>query len=211
MLDVDCALWEWIEIILQKPIYEHLPISASHPVLGTPRRLNKLVFEISKMYMRTQLTEEDLANKERLGIDLTQWEAEDNVANEQVPVCHGDQDRNVKRLYIICARILFIVIEAAGEATNVDDTNDRVRVPIARAMGLILEMDNVTSHISSFPMRWPLRVLSLFVEYDEDLDMIRTCLRRIWSTSACGDVKRNMDGLNRRPGSLAESFMIYRR
>ncbi|KAG4430760.1 hypothetical protein IFR05_013761 [Cadophora sp. M221] len=199
-LDIDSNLWEWIETILQKPAYEDLPAPASHPVLGTPRRLNKLVFEISKLSMRVPLTVADLPELEKLGEGLTQWEIDEETLEDG----HGtgvseDPYSKVRKLYIVCARILLLTIEAAGRVSEVVVMEQLVRKHITKALGIIHGMENTSMASWNFLMRWPLRVLSCIVEDEEDRTVIRASLEIIWSTSACGDVKRSLDGIDRLP------------
>jgi hypothetical protein len=67
-LDIDSDLWEWIEVILQKPSYE--PPAVNHPVLGTPRQLNKLVFEISRLSVHVPLPLEMVPELEILSVEF---------------------------------------------------------------------------------------------------------------------------------------------
>ncbi|KAH7314143.1 hypothetical protein BKA65DRAFT_116714 [Rhexocercosporidium sp. MPI-PUGE-AT-0058] len=197
-LEIDSNLWEWIEIILQKPAYEDLPPPASHPVLGTPRQLNKLVFEISKLSMRAPLTAGDVLDLEKLGNDLTKWEIdEEALAYDHRPDLSEDPYSKVRNLYIVCARILLLTIEATGENSEVVVREQHVRKYITKALEIIHEMENTSLESWNFLMRWPLRVLGCIVESEEDKNVIRAALENIWTTSACGDVKRSLDKIDR--------------
>lgn len=197
-LDIDSELWEWIETILQKPAYENLTPSAGHPVLGTPRRLNKLVFEISKSSMRVPLRASDLPKLERFDVELAQWEAgEEGLEGHRICTLSDDPYIEVRRLYIVCARILLLNIENAGIIWEVAAKEDQVRRQIKKALEIIGDMEDTASESWNFLMRWPLRVLSHVVQCEQDRSVIRASLQRIWFTSACGDVQRSLDGINR--------------
>ncbi|RDW72879.1 hypothetical protein BP6252_06786 [Coleophoma cylindrospora] len=74
---VDSTVWDWIEIILEKPAYDNVTPPANHPVLGTPRKLNRLIFKISQLSVRNQLTADDMLVAEALGVELQKWEVDD--------------------------------------------------------------------------------------------------------------------------------------
>ncbi|KAH9222071.1 hypothetical protein DL95DRAFT_510184 [Leptodontidium sp. 2 PMI_412] len=199
-LDIDSNLWEWIEAILQEPAYEDLPAPASHPVLGTPRRLNRLVFEISKLSMRVPLPPSDMPELEKLGKDLTQWEIdEEAIADDPESGLQRDPYCKVRKLYILCARILLLTIEAAGRASEVAVIKQQLQEHVAKSLEIIHDMENTSMESWNFLMRWPLRILSCIVESEEDRSVVRASLERIWSTSACGDVKRSLDAIDLLP------------
>ena len=70
-VEIDDELWMWMESVLQLPLYDNMPSLGNHPVLGTPWKLNKLVFEVSRLSTRTPLRAQDILEKERIGDELT--------------------------------------------------------------------------------------------------------------------------------------------
>ncbi|KAH7391459.1 hypothetical protein BKA64DRAFT_725054 [Cadophora sp. MPI-SDFR-AT-0126] len=188
-LDIDSSLWDWIEIILVKPVYESHPPPARHPILGTPRKLNRLIFEISKLRMRPSFEESDLQEIQRLDAELRQWEDDQELFAEDVG---EDPYLEVRELYIICARILLLVTLTTVRQVSESVLEHQKRRHVLRGLDIIRNMESADGEMWNFLMRWPLRVLCWAVENGEEEDVVRESLRRIWDKSACGDVKRTL-------------------
>ncbi|PVH83367.1 hypothetical protein DL98DRAFT_616796 [Cadophora sp. DSE1049] len=191
-LEIDPSLWDWIEIILLTPVYESHPPPARHPILGTPRKLNRLIFEISKLSMRTPLDYRDKPELERMCTELKFWEGYEESSVRDTEDTDQDPYLDVKKLYIICARILLLATKTTANALPDDTIKQQMRKQIQKGLEIIRNMGSTEGGMWNFLMRWPLRVLCYIIDNDEEKDVVRDSLRRIWEESACGDVKRTL-------------------
>lgn len=188
-LEIDPGLWEWVEVILSKPVYENHPPPARHPILGTPRKLNRLIFEISKLSMQATTKEMDMEKIRKLDAELRQWEDNRYPPDRQ---SDGDPYLEVRRLYVICARILLMTTEMTASQIQGSTLKQGLRRQILKAVEIIRVMESTDGDMWNFIMRWPLRVLCCAVENGEEKEVVRDSLRRIWAKSACGDVRRTL-------------------
>jgi hypothetical protein len=187
--DMDGSLWEWMESILQKPAYHNVPPSVNHPVLGTPWALNKLVLEISRLSVPRPPTAIGTLEKERVDAELLKWE--NGESSSSVGLYYQDDPYiNVRQLYIICARVLLLRVEAAGQGIEISVFRHQVRAQKARAMAVLRGMEDKCDDSWNFLMRWPLLILGHIVESQLEKDLVRSSLERIWAKSSCGDIKR---------------------
>ena len=188
-LDIDPNLWDWVEVILSKPVYENHPPPARHPILGTPRKLNRLIFEISKLSMQATAKEMDIEAIQRLDADLRQWEDDRYPPDRKSQV---DPYLEVRKLYVICARILLMTAERTVSQIPNLTVKQEVRRQILKALEIVRVMESTDGDMWNFIMRWPLRVLCCAIENGEQKKVVRDSLRKIWAKSACGDVKRTL-------------------
>ena len=195
ILNVDSSLWECMEIILQKPKYDNV---AEHPVLGTPWELNKLVFEISKLSI-LPIKSDQIVEKQRLSDELAEWEDNEEERREEMGIDSvEDTYGHIRQLYIICARILFLWIDASGQniATSAFEHQLRLRLHKLRALEILGGMMARSDELWNFLMRWPLLILGHTVETNSEREIIQKSLEKLWQNSACGDVKRSMDKMH---------------
>lgn len=191
ILDVDSNVWEWMEIILRKPAQDD---ASQHPVLGTPWELNKLVFDISRLSVHLPPMEERLLYQRQLSQQLAIWE------NRSKSTSEGRKDPAEKnpyiyvgQLYVICARILLLWIEAAGDEFKALTLEEQVRSRMTRAMRILGILMDKGDEIWNFLMRWPLLILGHTAETDSERELIRKSMQRLWDISTCGDVKRGLE------------------
>lgn len=213
-ITIDSTVWDWVEIIFKRPAYNNVFPPANHPVLGTPRKLNRLVFEISQLSMRTPLTADDMLVAEMLGAELHKWE----VNNEHETLDDGiylrqDPYIDVRKLYIVCARIVLLLIVATDLTANISVLESQLESERSKGMSILSSMEDTNDDLWNFLMRWPLFILGHTVETDEEKRTIRTSLERIWQKSSCGDVKwclKKIQCLWKERSSERNSFQILK-
>lgn len=191
-IDIDDEMWEWMGSVLQMPAHEKTSPVTNHPVLGTPWALNKLVFNISRLGTNlSPMTSDSLLERERLEIELSRWERdEEDPSNTYAPTSE-DPYASVRKLYIICARVLLLKLESAsGDSAEAFAANLQVHSHKARAMAILQDMADAKEEIWNFLMRWPLHVLGYITEETLERSLIRDSLEKLWLSSLCGDVRR---------------------
>jgi len=192
-------LWELVETIFQRHAYDNILSPINHPVLGTPWKLNKLVFEISTLSIRIPLMIADMREKVRLEIELLKWEeVQEKNWSDTDSFKAEDPYINARHLYILCARILLLSIHTNDETFDVPHFKSQVRRHRSRAIHILHGMLNESKGAWNFVMRWPLSILGHLVEEMFEREVVREALGRIWLNSSCGDVKRSLDEIKSR-------------
>jgi len=199
-LEIDSDLWEWIEIILETPAYDVILAPINHPVLGTPRQLNKLIFEISRLSMRTPTAAAYFDEHRRLSAELMKWENQNNeFGSSYKQELQEDPYIKVRQLYIICARILLLGIETTWKLTQILLLQLEANKQRSRGMAIISGMGQTNEEPWNFLMRWPLSVLGNTSQSESQREEIRKSLEILWVNSSCGDVKRSLEKMQSLP------------
>lgn len=204
---VDVVFWAWMEHILSRPAFTGFARLVNHPVLGVPRTLHKLVFEISKLSKKAPLSsEKDLHEAHQLNYQLDWLEA--NAAPESYLVEEdstttkfpGEQEpeldpyRHISQLYMLCCRLMLLwLISTTKLSQHTDNAQSETRKIIGNAIEILRTIEASTNVSWTFLTRWPLLILGHAVENEEDMQVIRIAFERTWLSSRCGDVKRTLE------------------
>lgn len=192
--DVDSSLWDWLETILERPIYGNIHSPINHPVLGTNRKLNKLVFEASRMTIRAFRGSHDVSEVARLDKELKRWELPEPYETVAVEnFANIEPYASVCQLYIICVRILLLWVATNVKLIPTASFESQLQQQIFKALTILNGMDRTNTDVWNFSMRWPLLILGYATNSQEYQDVIHLSLERIWETSLCGDVRRTLD------------------
>jgi hypothetical protein len=179
------SLWQWVEIILDFPECNTPWGSENHPVLATPWRLNRVIFEISRLKIQALSFHTKQSDVTQLLDVLDELETRSTTGVESY-----DQTRD---LYITCARLLLLTVRGSG-ACKCPDENEKVETLKRRALETITDMQR-TPESMNFMLRWPLAVLGNLLNDAESQSLVKHGLELLWQDSSCGDVRRAMQGL----------------
>lgn len=195
-----------MEDILSRPVFTDATKWVNHPVLGVPRKLHKIVFEISRLSKRSPFSDvEDLYKAHQLNTELASLEesglrphtSPKNVSLKGSPVdseAELDPYGHMTELYMICCRILLLWITTSAMGSSSSDFPEiEMRNLISEAIQILRAIEASTAVSWTFLARWPLLILGHAVENEGDMEVVRIALDRTWVSLRCGDVKRTLE------------------
>lgn len=192
--DVDSNIWDCLETILERPAFENVNSPINHPVLGTDRQLNMLVFETSRMAFRTFMGSYDAVETCRLDNQLKFWEHQEQYGTfDGGTFTKLDPYAGIRQLHIICVRILTLWSMMTLDWIETAFFESQIQHQVVRAMAILGDIARTTSDMWNFSMRWPLLILGFVSNSWEYREVIQLYLERIWQTSLWGDVRRTLE------------------
>jgi hypothetical protein len=183
------AIFSWadLDLYLAKNDLDDSATHLTSPLLGSPLRLYRIIFEVSSLYQKTPHSANTIAAAQGYENELGELckTLEDNAFDDEEEQCSTPSaDRRETLLYIISTQILVFGLLNP----DADVSHPRIRQLSDAALDIIRQLVMSVSCSSFFC--WPMMVLGHTVTQSEDVEFLKSKFLELWDVSFCGQIRR---------------------
>ncbi|KAJ9640173.1 hypothetical protein H2204_003398 [Knufia peltigerae] len=192
----DAKFWTQAEKLLSRStLFPNRSMSFNSPVLGIPFSLFKLALSIRRLYQDP--VGPDVQTLDEHKAELEYWECAllcdqdlDEIGVDEEPNCAPQIYKDAAFLYILNASMLLEQLVQGHDSSGPPSAHDVSSWQLGKARAILQIHRRDDEWARCFIGNWPTYTLGFFMSSPEDIDLVRSDLRRRWNFMQFGQIGR---------------------